>query len=167
MGDGAYGGHRSAQRWGWIGVGAALASAAGYVLQHGLSYVSKPAWVGEIEFYGFFASLAFIALVAGAVSAWPPRGHRGASLWAWLAALGTVVSGLGYIVQTILDHVYAPPLVGQLEFYGVFIGAGCFALVTGAIASFVGRHRDDLTLSLGFVAIAYALFAQLTQSLWD
>ena len=77
------------------------------------------------------------------------------------------MSALGYLVQTILDHVYAPPLVGQLEFYGAFIGAGCFALLTGAIASFVGRRRGDLTLSLGLISIAYVLFAQLTQSLWD
>jgi hypothetical protein len=168
MGERAQDDRTRARRWGWIGVGAGLASAAGYALQHALSYVSEPAWVGEIEFYGLFASLAFLALLVGAVSAWPPRGHRRtASAWAWLALGGTVVSALGYVVQTILDHVYAPPLVGQLEFYGAFIGAGCFALLTGAVASVLGRRRDDLTLSLGFVAIAYVLFAQLTQSLWD
>jgi drug/metabolite transporter (DMT)-like permease len=167
VGDDAYDGHRGALRWGWIGVGAALASAAGYALQHELSYVSKPSWIGEIEFYGVFASLAFLALVAGAVSAWPPRGQRGASIWARLAALGTVVSAVGYVVQTILDHVYAPPLVGQLEFYGIFIGAGFFALLTGVIAILTGRRRSDLTMSLGFLAVAYVLLAQLTQSLWD
>jgi hypothetical protein len=167
MGDGAYGAHRGAERWGRIGVTAALASAAGYGLQHELSYVSKPAWVAEIEFYGVFASLAFLALAVGAVSAWPPRGQRGASAWAWLAALGTVVSALGYIVQTILDHVSAPPLVGQLEFYGVFIGAGFFALLAGVIAVLTGRRRSDLTMSLGFLAVAYVLLVQLAQSLWD
>jgi hypothetical protein len=160
-------GHRSALRWGWVGAGAALASSAGYLLQHELAYVSRPAWVGEIEFYGVLAALAFLALVAGAITAWPPRGRWTASAWGWIAALATVVSALGYAVQTILDHVYAPPLVGQLEFYGVFIAAGCLALVTGAAASVLGWRRNDLTLSLGFIAVAYVLFAQLTQSLWD
>jgi len=123
--------------------------------------------VGEIEFYGLFASLAFLALVVGAVVAWPPRGQRGASAWAWLAAVATAVSSLGYVVQTILDHVDEPPRIGLLEFYGVFIGAGCLALLTGTIASFIGRQRSDLTLSIGFISVAYVVFAQLTQSLWD
>jgi hypothetical protein len=167
MGERAYRGHRGAVRWGWIGVGAAFASVIGYMLQRELAYVSRPAWVGEIEFYGVFASLAFLALVGGAASAWPPEGERKASAWGWAATAATVVSAVGYVVQTILDHVYAPPLVGQLEFYGVFFGAGCIALLTGTIASLVGRRRSDLTLSLGFLAVAYVLFAQVTQSLWD
>jgi len=167
MRDHVYGGHRSALRWGLIGTGAALASAGGYALQRGLAYFSRPVWVGEFEFYGVFASLGFIALLVGAVSAWPPKGQRTASAWGWVAAIATVVSALGYVVQTILDYVYTPPPVGLLEFYGVFIGAGCLALLTGAVASYVGRRRMDLTLSLGFLAVAYVLFAQLTQSLWD
>lgn len=167
MRDQAFPGHRSAMRWGWIGAGAALASAIGYALQHELSYVSRPAWIGEIEFYGVFASLAFVALVAGAVTAWPARGERHASPWAWAAVAAAVVSALGYIVQTIFDHVLVPPTLARDEFYGAFVGVGCLALLTGAIACFLGRRRTDLTLSLGFIAVAYVLFAQLTQSLWD
>jgi hypothetical protein len=167
MGHQALPGHRSALRWGWIGAGAALASAIGYALQRELAYVSRPAWIGEIEFYGFFASLAYLALLVGAVVAWPPRGRRRASPWAWLAIAAAILSALGYVVQTIFDHVYVPPRVGLLEFYGAFIGAGCLALLAGTVASLLGRSRSDLTLSLGFLAVAYALFAQLTQSLWD
>jgi hypothetical protein len=162
-----YRSHRNAARLGLVGIGAAIAAAIGYAVQRELRYVSTPAWVGEIEFYGALASVAFLALVAGAAAAWPPEGRRRASAWGWVAAVATAVSAAGYIVQTILDHVYAPPLVGELEFYGVFIGAGSIALLAGAVATFVGRRRDDLTLSLGFIAVAYALFAQLTQSLWD
>ncbi len=167
MADHLYPNHRSALRWGWIGAGAALASAIGYALQHELAYVSRPAWVGEIEFYGVFGALAFVALVAGAVSAWPPRGERGASVWGWAALAATIVSACGYVVQTIFDHVDVPPRVGLLEFYVAFIGAGGVALVAGLVASLIGRHKSDLTLSLGFIAVAYVLFAQLTQSLWD
>jgi hypothetical protein len=70
-------------------------------------------------------------------------------------------------VQTIFDHVTVPPLVARDEFYVAFIGVGSFALVAGGIASLVGRNRSDLTMSFGFIAIAYVLIAQLTQSLWD
>jgi hypothetical protein len=154
-------------RWGLLGAGAALASAVGYVAQRELAYVSKPAWVGEIEFYGDFAGLGVLALLVGAVAAWPPRGRRTASPWGWLAVAAMVVSALGYIVQTVLDHVYAPPIVGRLEFYGAFVAFACLALLTGATATVVGRRRSDLTLSLAFVALAYVLFAQVTQSLWD
>ena len=167
VGNLAFRSHRSALWWGSIGAGAAAAAAIGYAVQHELAYVSKPAWVGEIEFYGVFAILAFFALLVGAASAWPPRGQRRASAWGWVAAAATVVSALGYVVQTILDHVSAPPLVGQLEFYGVFIGAGVLALAAGAAACLTGRWRSDLTMSLGFLAVAYVLLAQLTQSLWD
>jgi len=158
---------RNAWRWGWIGMGAALAAALGYTLQHKISYVSRPAWIGEVEFYGLSAGLAFLALVVGAVIAWPPRGLRRASPWGWVALLAAFVSALGYIVQTIFDHVTVTPLVARDEYYGAFIGVGSLALLAGGVASLVGRHRSDLTMSFGFIAIAYVLIAQLTQSLWD
>jgi len=165
--DEAHGGHRGALLCLGFSVAAGAAAAIGYAVEHELAYVSKPAWVGEIEFYGDFASLASLALVTGAIVAWPRRGRREAFAWGWIAAASAVVSAIGYVVQTILDHVYAPPLVGQLEFYGVFIGAGGLALVTGAVASLTGFRRSDLTMSLGLLAVAYVLMAQLTQSLWD
>jgi hypothetical protein len=167
MGEQAYPANRGALRWGWIGAGAALASVLGYALQRELAYVSRPAWVGEIEFYGVSAVLAFLALIIGALEAWPPRGERRASPWAWVAVAAALVSALGYVVQTIFDHVHVPPVVARDEFYGAFIATGCLALLSGAVAGFVGRGRSDLTLSLGFIAVAYVLFVQLVQSLWD
>lgn len=167
MGEQAYPDRRGALRWGWIGAGAALASLLGYALQRQLAYVSRPAWVGEIEFYGISAALAFLALTVGAVTAWPPPGERRASPWAWVALAAALVSALGYVVQTIFDHVFVPPVVARDEFYGAFIAPGCLALLSGAAASIVGRGRSDLTLSLGFIAVAYVLLAQLAQSLWD
>src|SRR5262245_53820271 len=97
--------HRSAARLGLLGIGAASAAAIGYSVQRELRYVSTPAWVGEIEFYGFFASVAFLALITGATVAWPPKGRRRASALGWVAAAATVISAAGYVVQTILDHV--------------------------------------------------------------
>src|SRR4029079_17628950 len=127
MGDQASLGHRSAVRWGWLGTGAALASAICYALQHELAYVSKPTWVGEIEFYGIFASLAFMALLGGAVAAGPARGERGASAWAWVALAATLVSALGYVVQTIFDHVPVWPVLARDEFSGggSWVGGAC------------------------------------------
>src|SRR4029078_7107192 len=131
MGDQASLGHRSAVRWGWLGAGAPLASAIGYALQHELAYVSKPTWVGEIEFYGIFASLAFMALLVGAGAAWPARGERGASPWAWGALAAALISALGYVVQTIFDHVPVSPVLARDEFYGGVTGGGLRSLIAG------------------------------------
>jgi hypothetical protein len=158
---------RDAWRWGWIGVGAAIASAVGYAVEKELAYVSTPAWVGEIEFYGVFASLAVAALTAGAVAARPLAGRRTASWWGWIAAGGAILSAIGYAVQTILDHVDEPGIVGEIEFYGLFDGFAIVALIAGLIAVITGRRRGDLTMRFGFIALAYVLLAQMIQSLWD
>ena len=60
-----------------------------------------------------------------------------------------------------------PALVGEIEFYGLFVGFACVALVAGAVAVITGRRRGDLTMRFGFIAVAYVLLAQLIQSLWD
>jgi hypothetical protein len=164
----AFRGRRSASsRWGWTGVGATIASALGCAVQSMLHYVSKPAWVGEIEFYGLFAAVAFVALMAGAVSARPLPGRRSTSQWGWIAAGATILSVVGYAVQTVLDHVDEPALIGEIEFYGLFVGFALVALIAGGVAVITGRKRGDLTMRLGFVAVAYVLLAQAIQSLWD
>jgi hypothetical protein len=94
-------------------------------------------------------------------------GRLNASRWGWIAAGATVASTIGYIVQTILDYVPAPALVGEIEFYGLFAGFAFVALIAGAVAVITGRRRRDLTMRLGLIAIAYVLLAQLIQSLWD
>jgi hypothetical protein len=165
--NGAFRGRRGASRWGWIGAGATIASALGYAVQATLQYVSKPAWVGEIEFYGLFTAVAFVALMAGAVTARPVPGRRTASQWGWIAAGATILSVVGYAVQTVLDHVDEPAPVGEIEFYGLFVGFALVALIAGAVAAVTGRKRGDLTMSLGFIAVGYVLLAQVIQSLWD
>ena len=160
-------GRRDASRWGWAAAGATIASAIGYAVQMELDYVSKPTLVGEIEFYGLFAGFAFLALIAGAVAARPVPDRRGASGWGWVAAGATILSTIGYVVQTVLDHVPAPALVAELEFYGLFVGFAFVALVAGTVSVITGRRREDLTMRVGFIALAYVLLAQLIQSLWD
>ena len=144
-----------------IAAGATIASAIGYAVQARLDYVSKPAFVGEIEFYGLFA------LLAGAVAARPLPGRPGATRWGSAAAGAAILSAIGYAVQTALDHVGEPALVGEIEFYGLFVGFACVALIAGAVAVITGWRRGDLTMRLGFIAVAYVLLAQLIQSLWD
>jgi len=160
-------GRQGASRWGWVALGASIASAIGYAAQWSLDYVSKPAYVGEIEFYGLFVSLAFLALIAGAVAALPVPGRRSAAWWGWVAAGATILSAIGYVVQTIFDHVREPALLAEIEFYGLFLGFALVALVAGAVSVVTGWRRADLTMRLGFIAVAYALLAQLIQSLWD
>jgi hypothetical protein len=94
-------------------------------------------------------------------------GRRDVSRWGWVAAGATILSAIGYAVQTILDHVTAPALVGEIEFYGLFAGFAFVALVAGAVSVITGWRRGDLTMRLGFIAVAYVLLAQLIQSLWD
>jgi hypothetical protein len=45
-------------------------------------------------------------------------------MWGWIAIGAADVSAVGYAVQTILDYVPAPALVGQTEFYGVSPASG-------------------------------------------
>jgi hypothetical protein len=96
-----------------------------------------------------------------------PGGRPNVSRWGWVAVSATILSTIGYAVQTILDHVTVPALVGEIEFYGLFAGFALVALVAGAVSVITGWRRGDLTMRLGFIAVAYVLLAQLIQSLWD
>jgi hypothetical protein len=88
--------------------------------------------------------------------------------WGLIALGATAVSLIGYVVQTILDYVPEPALVGELEFYGVFAGFGFLALIAGLLSIAVGwRHGDKHAVQLGLVAIVYVVLAQVLQSLWD
>lgn len=90
-----------------------------------------------------------------------------ASVWGWIAFGAADVSAVGYAVQTILDYVPAPALVGQIEFYGVFAGFGIAALVAGLVALVTGWSSGDATRRLALVAIGYVFVVQTIQSLWD
>jgi len=96
--------------------------------------------------------------------------ERGALLtapWGGIAISVTILSGVGYALQTVLDYVSVPSDVAQLVFFGFFEWDGILALLTGIIAVLVGRNRDDWTVRLGIIAIAYVALAQTIQTLWD
>jgi hypothetical protein len=85
-----------------------------------------------------------------------------------LIAFGAaVVSELGYVIQTILDWVPAPVVVGEIEFYGLFSGLAVVALIAGIVAVITGWRSGDQTRLLGLVAIGYVVLVQTLQSLWD
>jgi hypothetical protein len=90
-----------------------------------------------------------------------------ASAWGWIALGLTILSAVGYALQTLFDHVSVPDDVARLVFFGFFEWDGVLALVAGIIAVWTGRKRNDWTLRLGLVAIVYVALAQTIQSLWD
>lgn len=90
-----------------------------------------------------------------------------ATAWGWIALGLTILSAVGYALQTILDYVTVPDDVVRLVFYGFFEWDGLLALAAGIIAVWTGWKRDDWTLRLGLVAIGYVALAQTIQSLWD
>jgi hypothetical protein len=97
-----------------------------------------------------------------------PRPLTGAaSIWGWIALGATVLSAVGYALQTLFDHVSVPADVASLVFFGLFQWDGVLALLAGIVAVWIGRNRNDWTLRLGLIAIAYVALAQTTQSLWD
>ena len=90
-----------------------------------------------------------------------------ASAWSWLAIAATILSAVGYALQTLFDHVSVPDDVARLVFFGLFQWDGVLALIAGIIAVWTGRGRNDWTVRLSIVAISYVALAQTIQSLWD
>ncbi len=90
-----------------------------------------------------------------------------ANTWGWIALGATILSSTGYGLQILFDYVSVPDDVVRLVFFGLFEWDGVLALVAGVIAVWTGWNRNDWTLRLGLVAIAYAVLAQTIQSLWD
>jgi hypothetical protein len=88
-------------------------------------------------------------------------------LWGSIAFGAAFTSEIGYIVQTILDWVPEPALIGEIDFYGVFAGFAIVALIAGIVAVITGWKSGDQTRVLGLVAIAYVVAVQTLQSLWD
>jgi predicted Co/Zn/Cd cation transporter (cation efflux family) len=93
-------------------------------------------------------------------------GTRGAHL-GWIAIRATVVSALGYVVQTILDFVPRAGVFGAVVYFGVFAAGAILALLSGAAAVVIGRKRRDSNFRFGVIAIAYVVLVQTIQSLWD
>jgi hypothetical protein len=97
-----------------------------------------------------------------------PRPLTGeATTWGWIALGATILSALGYVLQTVFDHVAVPADVASLVYFGLFEWDGVLALLAGIVAVWTGRNRNDWTLRLGLVAIVYVALAQTVQSLWD
>ena len=97
-----------------------------------------------------------------------PRPLTGAAtIWGWIALGATILSAVGYALQTILDYVSVPADIESLVFFGLFEWDGVLALLAGIIAVWTGRNRNDWTMRLGIVAISYVALAQTIQSLWD
>lgn len=90
-----------------------------------------------------------------------------ASPWALVAFGAAVISEIGYVVQTILDWVPDPALVGEIEFYGLFAGFAFVALIAGIVAVITGWRNGDQTRVVGLVAIGYVVLVQALQMLWD
>ena len=90
-----------------------------------------------------------------------------ATAWGWFALGFTILSALGYALQTLFDYVSVPEDAVRLVFYGLFEWDAVLALLTGVVAVLTGRNRHDWTLRLGVIAIAYVALAQTIQSLWD
>jgi hypothetical protein len=90
-----------------------------------------------------------------------------ATTWGWIALGATILSAVGYALQTLFDHVSVPADLARLVFFGLFQWDGLLALLAGFMAVWTGRGRNDWTFRLGIIAIAYVALAQTTQSLWD
>jgi hypothetical protein len=90
-----------------------------------------------------------------------------ASAWGWMALGLTILSAVGYALQTLFDHVAVPAHVAELVFFGLFEWDGVLALLAGIIAVWTGWNRNDWTFRLGIAAIAYVALAQAIQSVWD
>ena len=91
----------------------------------------------------------------------------GVTTWGWIALGATILSAVGYALQTLFDHVSVPAHVAELVFFGVFEWDGVLALIAGIIAVWTGWGRSHRTVLLGITAISYVALAQTVQSLWD
>ena len=69
----------------------------------------------------------------------------GATTWGWIALGATILSAVGYALQTLFDHVSVPADVARLVFFGVFEWDGVLALLAGIIAVWRGWSRNDWT----------------------
>lgn len=94
------------------------------------------------------------------------RGLRGLP-WGLIALVTTILSAVGYALQTLLDIVHLPSDLTQLVFFGFFEWDGILALIAGCVAVVAGRKTNDWTFRFGLIAIGYVVMAQTIQLLWD
>jgi uncharacterized membrane protein YvlD (DUF360 family) len=88
----------NASHWGWIAVGAMVVSVIGYAIQTVLDYVSVPAAIPEIVFFGLFGAFAIAAFITGVVAVltgWKRGDHTfrlGLVAIAWVVLVQTNLS---------------------------------------------------------------------------
>ena len=63
-----------------------------------------------------------------------------ATAWGWIALGATILSAVGYALQTLFDHVSVPSDVAGLVFFGLFVWDGVLALLAGIMAVWTGRR---------------------------
>lgn len=101
----------------------------------------------------------------------PQEERLTASTWGIVALVATVVSALGFFVQSIPDIVGQRPgyagVVGAIAWWGVFVPAGLVAFIAGIGALVTGLKRRDRSRWLGAIALAYLIGVQTLLSLWD
>jgi hypothetical protein len=99
------------------------------------------------------------------------KGSLTTSRWGIVALVATVVSALGFFVQSIPDIIGQRPasaaIIGAIAWWGVFVPAGLLALIAGIGAVVTGLKRRDRTLWLGIISLAYLVGVQTLLSLWD
>jgi len=96
-----------------------------------------------------------------------PSGRLRSLPWGFIALLATILSAIGYALQTLLDVVHLPSDITQLVFFGFFEWDGILALIAGCVAVVAGRKRKDWMFRFGLIAIGYVIMAQTIQLLWD
>jgi hypothetical protein len=96
--------------------------------------------------------------------------HRpNASAWGWAAVVAAGVSAFGFVFQTLLDHVPAPPDFKFAEFWGLFAGDAVIGFLTGLVALVIGwkTRRRDATIAFGLIGVGWLLVAQAILVVWD
>jgi hypothetical protein len=84
-----------------MALGATLISAVGYAAQTALDYVSDPAFVGQIVFFGLFGGFAIVGLLTGVVavvSGWNRGDHTRR-----LGVLAIAYVTLAQVIQSFWD----------------------------------------------------------------
>jgi hypothetical protein len=85
-----------ASPWGWIAISSTALSSVGYGLQTLLDYVSVPADIAGLVFFGLFEWDGILALLAGIVAV-----STGWKRHDWTVRLGIVAISYAVLAQTI------------------------------------------------------------------
>ena len=140
-------GNTQASIWGWIAVGAAGVSIVGYVVQSIFDYVTAPAIVGQLAFYGLYAGPAVAALVAGGIAL--VTGWRRGDSTVRFGVVGVAYFVLAQTVQSLWDVVR-----GETDWAAIatFVIAGLMAIAAVVLSRAHRRRRRSGTPGDSFAA---------------